>query len=205
MIERLPFCGNSQINGVDRKALWTFERRACRNQGLGLLCAGKAFSTGGKADFCEVQGHDWKARAVTDSPYLYLTVSQIQELHDAVIEAQGGAPGEESRERLDSCVDAPQNVAFLKEGDVFEQASAYACSILRKNPFKDGNRGTALAAALVFLDINGVMDLDYDGSTLIQAMLYLAEGKMDANLFAQFLREAISGISGTWQDQSQAR
>ena len=37
----------------------------------------------------------------------------------------------------------------------------------------------------------------------VQAMLYLADGKMDGNLFAQFLREAVSGITGTWQDESQ--
>jgi death-on-curing family protein len=142
---------------------------------------------------------------VSESPYLYLSVSQLQELHDAVIEEQGGARGSQNLEGLDSCVDAPQNVAYLKEGDVFEQASAYACSILRKSPFRDGNRGTALAAALVFLDLNGVMDLDYDEGMLVQAMLYLAEGKMDGNLFAEFLREAVSGATGTWQDQSQAR
>lgn len=139
---------------------------------------------------------------MSDSPYLYLTASQIRELHDAVVEQLGGPLGTESRERLDSCVDAPQNVAFLKEGDVFEQASAYACSIVSKSPFKKGNRGTALAAALVFLDINGVLEIDYDDAMLVQAMLYLADGKMDGDLFAQFLREAVSGITGTWQDES---
>jgi death on curing protein len=142
---------------------------------------------------------------VSDSPYLYLTVSQIRELHDAVVEGMGGARGGEIREKLDSCVDAPQSVAFLREGDVFEQASAYAFSIVRKSPFKEGNRGTALAAALVFLDINGVMEIDYDDAMLVQAMLYLADGKMDGNLFAQFLREAASGTTGTWQDESQTR
>ena len=142
---------------------------------------------------------------MSDSPYLYLTMAQIQELHDAVIEEQGGVRGARSGEGLDSCVDAPQNVAFLKEGDVFEQASAYAFSIVRKNPFKEGNRGTALAAALVFLEINGVMDHDYDESLLLQAMIYLEEGKMDANLFAEFLREAVSGVKGSWQDESTGR
>ena len=35
---------------------------------------------------------------------------------------------------------------------------------------------------------------------MLQAMFYLAEGKMDGNLFSQFLREAVSGSTGTWQD-----
>ena len=93
-------------------------------------------------------------------------------------------------------------MATLQEGDVFEQASAYACSILRKGPFKDGNRRTALATALVFLEINGVVDHDYNEHLLLQALIYLAEGKMDGNLFAQFLREAVSGITGTWEDET---
>jgi hypothetical protein len=38
---------------------------------------------------------------------------------------------------------------------------------------------------------------------LLQAMLYLAEGKTDGNLFAQFLREAVSGATGTWEDELQ--
>jgi death-on-curing family protein len=139
---------------------------------------------------------------VSDSPFLYLTMAQIQELHDAVIEEQGGVRGTTSVASLDSCVDAPQNIARLKEADVFEQASAYACSIMRKNPFMNGNQGTALAAALVFLEINGVLDHHYDESMLAEAMIYLADGKMDADLFAQFLREAVSGITGTWQDES---
>ena len=48
-----------------------------------------------------------------------------------------------------------------------------------------------------------VVDHDYDESMLLQAMFYLAEGKMDGNLFSQFLRQAVSGITGTWQDESQ--
>jgi death-on-curing family protein len=138
---------------------------------------------------------------VSNSPFLYLTIAQIQELHDAVMEEQGGEHETARGASLDSCVDAPQNIALLKQADVFEQASAYACSIMRKNPFKKGNQGTALVAALVFLEINGVMDHHYDESMLAEAMIYLADGKMDAELFAQFLREAVSGITGTWQDE----
>jgi death-on-curing protein len=138
---------------------------------------------------------------VSDTPYLYLTAPQIRELHDAVITEYGGAAGSQSFVGLDTCVEAPQNVAYLQEGDVFEQASAYTCSILQKSPFKNGNRRTALLAALVFLEINGVTDHDYDEAMLLQAMVFLTEGKMDRKLFAQFLRDAISGVTGTWEDE----
>ena len=93
---------------------------------------------------------------MSESPFLYLSVEQIRELHDAVLEEHGGTRGSRMGGSLDSCVTAPQTVAYLQEGDVFQQASAYACSILEKSPFKDGNCRTALVTALVFLEINGV-------------------------------------------------
>ena len=138
---------------------------------------------------------------MSDSPYLYLTISQIRELHDSVIQEYGGADGLRDFGSLDSIVEAPQNVAYFKDGDVFEQASAYAFFIVQKNPFVDGNKRTALVAALVFLEINGITEHDYNESLLVQAMLYLAEGRMNADLFAQFLRDALSGNMGTWEDK----
>jgi death-on-curing protein len=126
----------------------------------------------------------------------------MRELHEAVVEEFGGVAESRSIGGLDSCVEAPQNVADLQDGDIFEQASVYACSILRKMPFKDGNRRMALVTALVFLEINGLTDHDYDAAMLLQAILYLAEGKMEGDLFAQFLRDAVSGVAGTWEDEN---
>lgn len=137
---------------------------------------------------------------MNDSPYLYLTISQIRELHDFVIQEYGGTDGLRGLASLDSIVEAPQNVAYFQDGDVFRQASAYAYAIVQNNPFVDGNRRTALVAALVFLEINGITEHDYNESLLVQATLYLAEGRMNADLFAQFLRDALSGTMGTWED-----
>ncbi len=130
---------------------------------------------------------------MSDSPYLYLTISQIRELHDSVIQEYGGADGLRDLASLDSIVEAAQNVAYFQDGDVFEQASAYAFSIVQKNPFMDGNKRTA--------EINGIAEHDYNESLLVQAMLYLTEGKMNVDLFAQFLRDAVSGTMGRWEDQ----
>jgi death on curing protein len=138
---------------------------------------------------------------VSGSPYLYLTISQIGELHDSVIHEYGGTDGLRGLGNLDPIVKAPQNVAYLQDGDVFEQASAYAYSIVRNSPFMGGNKRTALVAALVFLEINGITEHDYNESLLVQAMLYLAEGKMNMDLFAQFLRDALTGTMGTWEDK----
>jgi death on curing protein len=137
---------------------------------------------------------------VSDSPYLYLTVSQIRELHHSVIEEFGGTDGLRGIGSLDSSVQAPQDAVLLQDGDVFVPASTYAYSIVQNNPFIDGNKRTALVVALVFLEINGVIDHNYYGPLLVQAMLYLTERKMNTELFAQFLRDALSGTQGTWED-----
>jgi death-on-curing protein len=137
---------------------------------------------------------------VSGSPYLYLTSSQIRELHDTIIREYGGADGLRDFASIESSVEAPQKVAYFEGGDVFDQASAYAYSIVQSRHFKDGNRRTALAVALVFLEINGVLDHAYDQPTLLEAVLHLAAGAMNAELFAQFLRDAVSGTTGTWED-----
>jgi death on curing protein len=137
---------------------------------------------------------------VSDSPYVYLTISQIRELHDSLNQEYGGSDGLTDLASLDLSVKAPQNVAFLQGGDVFEQASAYACSIVQNNPIIKAKKRTALVVALVFLELNGITDHDYNELLLLQAMRYLAEGKMNADLFAQFLRDALSGTVGTWED-----
>jgi death on curing protein len=138
---------------------------------------------------------------VSESPYLYLTIAQIRELHDSVIQEYGGTDGLRGLASLGSIVEAPQNVAYFQDGDVFAQASAYAYAIVQNNPFMDGNKRTALVAALVFLEINGITEHDYNESLLVQAIWYLAEGKMNVGLFAQFLRDALSGTMGTWEDE----
>jgi hypothetical protein len=50
------------------------------------------------------------------------------------------------------------------------------CLGMRKCP-----RARAVSA-LVFLEINGLTDHDYDAAMLLQAMLYLADGQMDGKL-----------------------
>jgi death-on-curing family protein len=48
-------------------------------------------------------------------------------------------------------------------GDHYEMAAAYAYHLCQNHPFIDGNKRTALAAALVFLELNGITILDPRG------------------------------------------
>ena len=66
-------------------------------------------------------------------------------------------------------------------------AAAYAFHISQNQPFYDGNKRTALAAALVFLEISGVSIADPEGKPF-DAMMAIATGKLDKLGFAAVLR-----------------
>jgi len=74
-----------------------------------------------------------------------------------VLAAHGGSPGLRDAALLESAVAAPQATyggePLLK--DVIEVAAAYLFYLSSNHPFVDGNKRTALAACLVFLEANG--------------------------------------------------
>lgn len=76
---------------------------------------------------------------------------------------------------------------FVHE-DLFAMAAAYAFHIAQNQPFVDGNKRTGLAAALVFLDLNGVTIADPEGK-LYTAMIEIAEKRLDKDGLAALLRE----------------
>jgi death-on-curing protein len=66
-------------------------------------------------------------------------------------------------------------------------AAAYAYHISQNHPFVDGNKRTALASALVFLELNGVRLMD-PKEKLYKSMISLAAGEVNKAEFAEILR-----------------
>ena len=80
-------------------------------------------------------------------------------IHAEVLAAHGGSPGIRDAGLLESAVAAPR-ASFGGEPlikDPVEVAAAYLFYLCRNHPFVDGNKRTALAAALVFLAHNGLL------------------------------------------------
>ena len=71
--------------------------------------------------------------------------------------------------------------------DLFEMAAAYLFHLAMNHPFVDGNKRTALAACLVFLDLNGI-ELDADPDELEDLTVSVAQGNIDKSALAQTLR-----------------
>lgn len=88
--------------------------------------------------------------------FLYLDAEAVIAIHGEVLAAHGGSPGLRDQGLLESAVAAPQASCGgeLLIQDPIEIAAAYLFYLCRNHPFVDGNKRTALAAALVFLQRN---------------------------------------------------
>lgn len=79
---------------------------------------------------------------------------------------------------------------YLHE-DLFAMASAYLFHLVQNHAFIDGNKRIGLAAALSFLDINGI-EIIADEDTLYAMVLSVAEGLTNKGTITEFLREHAS-------------
>lgn len=122
--------------------------------------------------------------------YRFLSIEDVIELHDMQLEQYGGATGIRSRELLESAVMMPQ-ASFGGEfvhKDIYEMAAAYAFHIAENQPFVDGNKRTALASALVFLDWHDI-EIEDPEEKLYSAMIDLANKKLDKNGLAKIFKD----------------
>jgi len=91
-----------------------------------------------------------------EKKFRFLTVAAVEAIHQEVLAAHGGMSGLRDRALLEAAVAAPQATyggeALIK--DVLEIAAAYLFYLCRNHPFNDGNKRTALAVCLVFLEAN---------------------------------------------------
>ena len=90
---------------------------------------------------------------------IHLDAAVVSAIHAEVLAAHGGGPGVRDRALLESAVAAPRASHAGKPliADPIDVAAAYLYNISRSHPFVDGNKRTALAACLVFLQINGFL------------------------------------------------
>lgn len=131
-----------------------------------------------------------------DFPF-FLTVEEVLALHDDQIREFGGSDGLRDDGGLDSAVAqarASFDGEFLHKGP-FEMAAAYAFHIAENQPFLDGNKRTALNAAIAFLGLNGFDVTDPHGK-LFTAMIGLSSGQWTKLQMAALLEQ----LASPWKD-----
>ncbi len=121
--------------------------------------------------------------------FLFLTLAEAVEIHSDQIKRYGGSQGIRDMNLLSSAIAMP-HASFHGEflhNNIYEMAAAYAFHISKNHPFVDGNKRTALASTLVFLELNGINISDPKGR-LYEDMLGLTEGKLKKDEFAEILK-----------------
>jgi death-on-curing protein len=121
---------------------------------------------------------------------VFLTLAEVIEVHVDQIRHYGGQAGLRDLGLLQSALAQPQ-ASFAGQwlhNDLYAMAGAYIYHLCQNHPFIDGNKRTALASALVFLELNGISLLDPRGR-LKNAMFRIASGKMKKEEFERLLRK----------------
>lgn len=120
---------------------------------------------------------------------IFLTTDDVLQIHVDQISLYGGEPTVRDHGLMESAVETPR-ASFDGEylhGDIFEMAAAYWYHIVKNHPFVDGNKRTGTAAALVFLEINGI-DVEADEMSVADLTIAVATGQASKTVVAGFLR-----------------
>ena len=127
----------------------------------------------------------------------FLTVDDVEDIHAESLARFGGSDGIRDRGLLESAVAMAQS-GFGGEylhPTVFDMAAAYAFHLAQNQPFVDGNKRSALGAALVFLKLNDIEIVDPE-ERLYDAMIAMATHALDKEGMAALLRELAETSAG---------
>jgi len=126
----------------------------------------------------------------------YLSLREILELHEAVIEISGGARGIRDMRALESAVNQPRltfNQADLYP-NIVAKAAALCFSLVMNHPFVDGNKRVGHAAMETFLILNGC-EIEATVAEQEQIILDLAAGKLTREAFTNWLKDHVIHIT----------
>ena len=126
----------------------------------------------------------------------YLTVSEIVELHEMILQQSAGLHGLRDAGALDSAVAQPRMAFGGLElyPTIVEKAAALGFSLVMNHPFMDGNKRIGHAAMETFLVLNGyelLADIDDQEKTILQ----LAAGELDRKSFTEWVQTHIAPTS----------
>jgi death on curing protein len=128
----------------------------------------------------------------TPEDCFHLTIEIVREIHDQAVKIFGGLHEIRDEALLASAVFAPQSSFGGKSPyvDLIDVAAAYLFYLGRNHPFLDGNKRTSMAAAVVFLRVNG-FDPAADSDDWERLVLDVASGKIDREQTTRRLRKLV--------------
>ena len=127
----------------------------------------------------------------------FLTLDDVLEVHEEMINTIGGKHGVKDDKLLDSALAQPQ-MTFGGEDfypTAAEKAAALAFSLIQNHPFNDGNKRTGHAAMELFLNLNGY-DFADDLDEQERVILAVAASKMEREQFTEWVKAHVVPCEG---------
>ncbi|HEV8519492.1 MAG TPA: type II toxin-antitoxin system death-on-curing family toxin [Burkholderiales bacterium] len=131
--------------------------------------------------------------SATPDSCIHLTIDDVKEIHDLVIAEFGGSRGVRDEGLLHSAVAAAQATVGGESpfADLTEVAAAYLFYLCRNHSFIDGNKRTAMTAAIVFLRLNSVGVVP-DSDKWEALILDVAASRVDRDAATQRLKALVA-------------
>jgi len=123
----------------------------------------------------------------------WLDLNIVLDFHTEQLALFGGPDGIRDPGLLESALARPQNKFAYGEADLAALAAAYGFGIARNHPFIDGNKRTALASSIVFLNLNK-LDLDAPQEAATAIILALAAGEIGEDVLARWIADHIKPL-----------
>lgn len=120
----------------------------------------------------------------------WLELGIVLDFHAEQLALFGGPDGIRDLGLLESALARPQNKLAYGETSLAALAAAYGFGIARNHPFIDGNKRTALASMIVFLNLNGLA-LVAPQETATAIVLALAAGEIGEDVLARWISDNV--------------
>lgn len=123
----------------------------------------------------------------------YLTLGEVLDLYQQVMQHSGGAVGVRDLNSLESAIAQPRMTFGGEElyPILVDKASALGFSLVMNHPFVDGNKRVGHAAMETFLVLNG-FEIKASVEEQEKIILRLAAGELERATFADWLRTHLS-------------
>lgn len=124
----------------------------------------------------------------------WLDLGIVLDFHAEQLALFGGPDGIRDMGLLESALARPQNKLAYGEINLAVLAAAYGFGIARNHPFIDGNKRTALASMIVFLNLNGLA-LAAPQEAAAAIVLALAAGEIGEDVLARWIGDNIRPLN----------
>jgi len=120
----------------------------------------------------------------------YLTLEELLIIHEDQIERYGGSSGLRDLGLLESALFRPQSTFGGEDlyETIFDKAAVLLHSLLMNHAFVDGNKRTAMASCLVFLEMNSYT-LFVSQDEVVDAALSVENKKWDVEKITSWLKK----------------